>query len=444
MGGVYAPNKESNASIGMQRMQELGVDWHREWVPWHQWQASRGGSLDSSTTQMLDAIERFATQRGISVYGVIYGAPSWANGSSDPVFIPGNGDPQSPAFRQFVTDYGDFVYRVVSQYKGRIDHWEIWMEPDLNGFWRTSSPTTVYEKAAGYSLLLKTAYTRAKEANPDSVIIMGGVTAWYSDEFIAEMYRQGAGPYFDKANIHPWTENPSGKPSTSRLFAKIGNLRRTMDANGDVAKGIWISAIGWSTTGNVLNRSVSEAQQMEYMIDALETARNEYPSVEVMTIFRLMDRNWYDSDDMEAGFGLLYTSAYRDGILTGKQMFEPKPYFYMLKDYLRASQDDLYLSVDSIHWQSYEDYQSRRLTTVFNVRNRGLVVSNNVSIVQVSQTNHVVHELSLPMDLGTINPGEVRQFPVKFLVPPGVSNFRVSVSGEAIEQGGRLVYFPSG
>lgn len=332
--GGYTSFKEWEARVGMDRTREMGARWHREWVFWKDWQRTRGAALDPSQRRMLDTIAALANDRGIRVYGMIYAAPPWANGSPVPERIPGDGDPNNPAFRQFVKDYGNFVYQMVSAYRGRIDHWEVWNEPDLDEFWRTAHPSSPEKKAQGYAYLLKQTYLRAKQANPRAVVIMGGPTAWGSDRFVAELYRQGAKPYFDRANIHPYTENPLARPADSPLFARIGSMKRIMNANGDSRKPIWVTEFGYSTTGNVANRTVTGQQKSDYLINAVDTVDSRYPYVEMFSFFRLMDRRWYVSGDMEAGFGLLYTDVYRDGVRTGHYLYEPKPVFYRLKSYL--------------------------------------------------------------------------------------------------------------
>ena len=51
-----------------------------------------------------------------------------------------------------------------SRYRGRVRYYQIWNEPNLVREWGQVS-------ARDYVALLKIAYTRAKEADPDCVII---------------------------------------------------------------------------------------------------------------------------------------------------------------------------------------------------------------------------------------------------------------------------------
>src|SRR5688572_1979175 len=62
--------------------------------------------------------------------------------------------------------WGQYVRQVVQMYKGRIDTWIIWNEPDIT----PDAPNAAYFIWAGspadYYQLLKVAYLNAKEVNP--------------------------------------------------------------------------------------------------------------------------------------------------------------------------------------------------------------------------------------------------------------------------------------
>ena len=52
------------------------------------------------------------------------GAPSWANGSTDP-YVP----PRDP------NDLRRFMDSLAARTRGRVAAWEIWNEPDEKDFW---------------------------------------------------------------------------------------------------------------------------------------------------------------------------------------------------------------------------------------------------------------------------------------------------------------------
>ncbi len=98
-----------------------------------------------------------------------------------PVFDDGTDEP-GPGKRINPSNYwARFVYKTVNRYKPGgvlaaqrgwaegvgVRHWEIWNEPDWSFFWSGS--------VADYYRLLKVAYLAAKTADPEAVIILGGL-----------------------------------------------------------------------------------------------------------------------------------------------------------------------------------------------------------------------------------------------------------------------------
>lgn len=443
--------KKAIARTGLDRMQELGVQWHRDWISWKDWQPEKPvdgrSNIRESSIGMLDSVVNMSQARGIKVYALITNAPLWANGRSEGTYIPGDGDPGNPEFQKFVEDYGNFVFEVVSMYKGRIDYWEIWPEPDLAPNWRIDNPPLdfnerVRKQARGYSYLLKTAYVRAKEANPNAVIISGGVTSFTSDWFMPALYEYGAGPYFDKMGIHPYTLNQ--KPSESRLFSRIGNIRRTMNNNGDVGKAIWITETGWTTAGSSPTHTVTEAQKKEYLTNALQTVLTDYPSIEVLTFFRLMDQRWYDYTDTEAGYGLLHTDYFKDGVTTGQTRYQPKDVYYELKSYIESQNSYIpfNLQMNQRYWSNFSDYLSGNLAVSWTIRNMSSDNYRDVSIKGIRTSDGIKNRQSLPLIIGDVDPGASSQFTTRFHVPKGVEKFLVSLEGEARDRAGNLIKFP--
>ena len=97
-------------------------------------------------------------------------------------------------------DFGDFVYAFVDRYKDRVDHIIIWNEPNLSFEWGLRPVD-----AQAYVDLLKVAYRRAKEANPNVVVLAGalaptlepiGSPAGLNDLiYLQQMYDAGAKDY---------------------------------------------------------------------------------------------------------------------------------------------------------------------------------------------------------------------------------------------------------
>jgi GH35 family endo-1,4-beta-xylanase len=69
-----------------------------------------------------------------------------------------------------LSDFGNYVYAVVSRYRGHIRYYQIWNEPNIYPEWGEQAVDP-----EGYTRLLCEAYRRAKEADPDAVIISGAL-----------------------------------------------------------------------------------------------------------------------------------------------------------------------------------------------------------------------------------------------------------------------------
>lgn len=89
----------------------------------------------------------------------------------DGLFLPWN-DPDN--------HWGNFVYTVVSRYKDRVKHWEMWNEPDYcdPGYLCAWSGTSV-----DYAQLLKVGYQATKAACPDCTVLFGGLHFWANPSF---------------------------------------------------------------------------------------------------------------------------------------------------------------------------------------------------------------------------------------------------------------------
>jgi len=248
---------------------------------------------------LFDAAMASYRERGIRLLAILcYGSP-WASGGDAP-----SDDAAREAF-------GEFVFRMVERYKDSVGAWEIWNEPDILPFW---SPRP---GAADYTALLKVAHRRAREADPGAVIVAGAL-ALPTEDFLREMYANGAKGAFDILSFHGY-----GQASGDFDYAVIARrLREEMRRHGD-DKPIWLTETGVYTGP----AGVSDAEQ------AAALARITLATIgssEVEKIFQLTLRDWSDDPavvDATSFRGLLRASG------------EPKPSFYThrrLADALRG------------------------------------------------------------------------------------------------------------
>ena len=186
-----------------------------------------------------DEIVSRLQQEKIEILGILDYGNTW----SDPT--TGN--------QQAIDYFADYVYNTVKHFKTKIKHWQIWNEPNNYLFWNASDPGHYYK-------LLKASYGAVKQANPEAVVVLGGINGNGKDtvkflglninfakaNFLPDLYNYGAKDakdYFDVVAIHPYTFADK-IDSTDNLNTAINDARAIMSANGDGSKRLWITELG--------------------------------------------------------------------------------------------------------------------------------------------------------------------------------------------------------
>lgn len=186
-----------------------------------------------------DDIVLAAARKGISVLPTIFHTPPWAAERPGEVQSPPRDD----------RDYGRFLISLVARYgpngtlwsdhagapKRPIRDWGVWNEPDLKPFFKPSTPWP-----ARYVQLLHAAHDALKLADPGCRVVLAGLpqASWQE---LAKVYKAGGGPWFDVADVHPYTRDPANVLKIIRLS------RQVMARNGDAAKPLYVSEFTWSS-----------------------------------------------------------------------------------------------------------------------------------------------------------------------------------------------------
>lgn len=253
------------------QLSDLGARWARHAIQWE----------DLSDYRLGQFADTFAEEdrRGVKTLLMVNSASS-----SPPA------DPQA---------YADAVAKLAQRFSGSLEAIEIWNEPDEAEFWAGGPQVDRYVD------LLKRSYTAIKAVNPGMTVVFGPMTGGNAD-FLQAAYQHGAKGHFDAVAAHTDTACLIDAPSSyyrednGRIarFSFLGYraLHDVMVANGD-AKPIWLTEIGWSTTGEMCGRGmwagqkragVSEADQARFLLEAFHCLR-ETPYVQVAMWFRHRD-----------------------------------------------------------------------------------------------------------------------------------------------------------
>jgi len=323
--------EEAKIRRSLQMIRDAGFHWIRQQFPWEDIEIHGKGDFEDRRTQppksaweKYDRIVNLAQEYGLEIIARLDNPPAWsrAQGNEIGTFAPPDN----------LDDFGDFVYAVVSRYRGRIRYYQIWNEPNIYPEWGEQPIDPV-----AYTQLLKIGYTRAKEADPEVVIISAGLAPTtemgpknLSDlVFLQEMYDAGAKGYFDIFSVQGyglWTGPDDRRTDPSRTnFSRSLLIREIMVRNGDGDKPIWAGEVGWNALpeafpGTAVYGRVSEELQAQYAVRAYKRAQEEWPWMGVICY-------WFfkRADDREKDQPFYYFRL-------AEPDFTPHPVYWALKE----------------------------------------------------------------------------------------------------------------
>ncbi len=201
-------------------LKQAGVTLMRAWPEWGRIQPGRGQWNWSE----CDALLRSAADNQIELVGGLWYLANWAS-SNGRFPIPD------------MNDWSNYVYTMVSRYRGVVRYWECWNE--FNGAFAKGG------KTADYVQLLQGAYRAAKQADPDCRV---GISCASVDiAFFEQVIAGGAGDCFDFICIHPY-ESFNSLVQDGRVTAFL-NIRRMVEEMLNAHrlpadKEIWITECG--------------------------------------------------------------------------------------------------------------------------------------------------------------------------------------------------------
>ncbi|GIW06628.1 MAG: hypothetical protein KatS3mg060_1433 [Dehalococcoidia bacterium] len=274
---------------------DAGLSWQRVSFLWHGLQPN--GPDDWNPFYFPDAELNAELAAGRTIVGLLMSPPAWANGTgraSDPPrnFALAPDDPNNL--------WTAYVSKVVSTYKGRIDTWIIWNEPDI---WDPSFPIYAWSgTVTDYYRLVKRGYLAAKAVNPNATIALGGQTYWWDKKYNRELFLKrfldvGAGDetapahgfYFDAVVLHLYND-----PAT--LYDVPVYYKQLLAAYG-LEKPIWINetnAVPHDDPQSPLPRSdyrVTMDEQASYIVQAI--ANGLAAGVERIGFYKMRDDAGY-------------------------------------------------------------------------------------------------------------------------------------------------------
>jgi hypothetical protein len=131
-------------------------------------------------------------------------------------------------------DWRTYVRTVVSRYKGRIEAYEIWNEPNLRDFWTGTLDQML--------TLTKEASQIIHSVDPKALVVSPSATADYGIPWLSEFLNKGGGQYVDVIGYHFYL-NPQATPEELPPF--IQKVRLIISGNDLADKPLWNTESGW-------------------------------------------------------------------------------------------------------------------------------------------------------------------------------------------------------
>jgi GH35 family endo-1,4-beta-xylanase len=186
------------ADRDLKLVQDAGFRWVKQEIPWREVEGAAKGAWQWQTG---DRIMAQIDAHNLKTIVRLGSQPAWAAN----IPMPEIGPPDN------LQDFYDYVFAVASRYKGRVDAYQIWNEPNLAREWGNRPPNPVE-----YVELLKVGYRAVKDADPQAVVISAGLAPTTRNDavampdvyFIQGMYEAGGAPYFDALGVHASATKP--------------------------------------------------------------------------------------------------------------------------------------------------------------------------------------------------------------------------------------------
>jgi hypothetical protein len=239
LGIVHAASSRKSEEYKL--LEQMGCKWVLKTFYWNRIEPEK----DSFDFLSYDLFVDDAKRQGLKIVGVLGFSTNYLfpKGKTKDYISPEN----MPLFLRYVEE-------TVRRYKGQVDVWNIWNEPNIH-FWEGSD--------GEFFELSKLTADKIREIDPDAYII-GGAFSRSPAGFIKRMYNSGALEGLDAIAFHPYAVNPSG---SMRVY---DNFIKTL-SEINYSRPVWITEMGYPT-GGLYPTKVSENKFPTYIVKTITGA----------------------------------------------------------------------------------------------------------------------------------------------------------------------------
>ncbi len=291
----YGANAHIPDAATLQALADAGIAWVRMDFNWYQVEPQKGKFHFDVLDQAVDE----ARARGLHVFATLAYSPRWA--VADPSCEDGTSNPCLTKPPANVADWQDFVLATVQHFKGRVRHWGMWNEPNLDAFFEGTLDDYVdrvlvpgaqavkWEDPGAFVLGPELAgLADSSDWNGDNGSCFLGVCTFNGWEIDLAQVLEKAGSSIDIITHHFYKKNATALMAAvlDGEFDSVIGLVKTHSSLKEIVdkyapgKEVWLTEYGWETPaygGFTGGGSVSEANQAAYHVAFLE-AREQVAS----------------------------------------------------------------------------------------------------------------------------------------------------------------------
>ena len=209
--------------------------------------------------------------------------------------------------------YAAYVQRVSARYRGRVQAYIIWNEPNLAAEWNGQQPDP-----AGYRALLEAGAGAARQGDPGALVIAAGLAptnqsdpqAMSDLDFLQALYAPGQGTTWDAQAVHPYGfAQPPIAPASEHhglVFSRLHTWQQLLREQGVAAMPLWVTEFGWTvgpTDPADTWQMVTLSDQADYLAGAFALTARAYPRVPLLTVWNLAPH--LAPHDPMSGFSLI-------------------------------------------------------------------------------------------------------------------------------------------
>ena len=212
-------------------------------------------SQDDFDWSVHDALVAAANARGLHIFATLAYTPDWATSGAELYGPPDNS-----------ADWYDFCYQAALRYKGSVEHWGMWNEPDLA--WQGTRQQYI-------DIILINGADAVHAANPDAKVCGPELAQWNHEWYywLKESIEQ-AGDKLDIVTHHAYAENTGQYPEVTEMLeatTQYGDNPNMWNVVEPSAKEV-LEYTGWFNTGKpfwftetgLQSNNLSESDQADY------------------------------------------------------------------------------------------------------------------------------------------------------------------------------------